>query len=250
MIALIDADVVAYRCAASCEPTKEKHEREPIDLAISRADELLYRILSDTQSEKYRLFLSGTENFRKYLYPQYKANREHLPRPAWLEPVREFLVTEWKAEVVSGCEADDGIGIAANEDTLICTNDKDLLQIPGLHFNFVTGEFHNLDEAQAALAFWSSMLLGDSSDNLPGIPGLGKVKSKRYLEGLSPKEMESAVRGLYSASGLDYVLHYKLYRIVRSEEELEERLNEAYKCKAEREATTEASSKENSGDLP
>lgn len=250
MIALIDADVVAYRCAASCEPTKEKLEREPLELAIRRADELLYRILSDTQSDKYRLFISGSENFRELLYPLYKANRKHLPRPAWLEPVREFLVTEWKAEVTTGCEADDGVGIAATEDTIICSNDKDLNQLPGAHYNFVKGEFFILDDYEAALAFWSSMLIGDASDNLPGVPGIGKIKARRNLEGLGPKEMENTVRILYGSSGLDFVLYHRLYKLIRSEDELEKVLDEARKCQAEREAAAKDSSKENSGEVP
>jgi 5'-3' exonuclease len=250
MLALVDADTIAYRCAASCEPTKIKPEREPLDLAIRRADELCYRILSDAQSEKYRFFLTGSENFRKLIYPEYKANRARLPRPEWLEPVREFLITEWKAEIATGCEADDYLGIYATQDSIICGNDKDLLQIPGQHYNFVTGNFLWVDDEAAAMALWSQMLIGDPSDNLPGIDGLGKVKARRRLEGLSPREMEDTVRSLYTACGRDFLLYHRLYRLIRSEQELEEILNHTTKRKGQRKELTEMGSKEDSGSLP
>lgn len=250
MLALVDADTIAYRCAASCEPTKIKPEREPLDLAIRRADELCYRILSDTESAKYRFFIGGTENFRKILYPLYKANRERLPRPEWLEPVREFLITEWHAEIATGCEADDYIGIHADENTIICGNDKDLLQLPGQHFNFVTGTFRWMDDAEAALAFWSQMLIGDSSDNLPGIDGIGKVKARRRLEGLSPQQMESAVRHLYGSSGLDFVLYHRLYRLIRSMDELEEVLNQTTERQKQGEIASEMGGQTDSDSLP
>jgi 5'-3' exonuclease len=250
MLCLIDGDIVAYRCAASCEPTKEKHERDPLDIAIARADSLLYRIVSDTQSTEYRLFLSGTGNFRKKLYPEYKANRERLPRPVWLDELRKFLVEEWKSEVTSGIEADDGIGIAAKGDFIICTIDKDLLQIPGQHYNFIKGEFFEMDERDSALAFWSSMLIGDAADNLRGIPSIGPARARKALSGLNPKEMEAFVRSRYGEAGLDFSLFYRLYRVIRSEEELKEVLDETEKREKQREAAAKSSSEENTGGVP
>src|SRR5271169_6718690 len=98
MISLIDGDIVAYRCAASCEPNKIKQEREPIGAAINRADELLHRILSTTATKEHRIFLSSDENFRKVLDPNYKANRIQ-PKPEYYNPIRHLLVEEWGAEL-------------------------------------------------------------------------------------------------------------------------------------------------------
>ncbi|MEM4379927.1 MAG: hypothetical protein QXL01_04485, partial [Thermoplasmatales archaeon] len=139
--------------------------------------------------------------------------------------------------------------IAADENSIICSIDKDLHQLPGQHYNFVKSEFFVIDENEAALAFWSSMLIGDASDNLPGIPGLGKVRATNLLKGLSPKEMEARVRSLYQDHGLDFFLHYRLYRLVRSEEELEEAWNEARKRQAEREAAAKAGGDKDTGNV-
>lgn len=215
--ALIDADVVAYRCAASLEPTRIKTEREPLELGITRADELVYRILNTTQAEKYRMFLGGSENYRKVLDPSYKSNRT-AERPRYLDDVRNFLIGEWGAEVCAGYEADDGIGIAATENFIICSNDKDVKQIPGEHYNFIREEFLVVDEDTASFNFWLSMLVGDATDNVRGVRGIGRVKGHRYLSACHPGQYLSRVRELYP-NGEEFLSNYNLLRILRSEEE-------------------------------
>lgn len=217
-IALIDGDVVAYRCASSCLVSKKAisnalelglpiPEPENERIAIARTSELMDRILAGVKTSEYRLFISGTENFRKLLYPEYKRNRDDLPRPEHLDAVRNFLVEEWGAEIAIGYEADDGIGIAhracqegADEGKcpIICSNDKDFRQLSGKHYNFVTDVHEMVDPYTASLAFWSHMLIGDTSDNVRGVDGIGPIKARRALEGLSAEEMEHTVRRLFS----------------------------------------------------
>ena len=218
ILALIDGDIVAHRCAASIEPTKIKPEREEASLAIRRADELLYRIITTLETDKYRVYLSGSENFRYHLYPDYKANRRNLPRPQELDSVRGFLAGEWNAQVCSGYEADDGIGIAAKEGFVICSIDKDFKQIAGTHYNFVTESIEEVDDGQAAYNFWAHMLIGDSSDNVRGVDGIGPVKARRALQGLSSKEMEATVMDLYGDRER-FFLNRMLLRILRSEDD-------------------------------
>lgn len=227
MIALLDGDILAWRCAASCEPTKSKLIREPESEAILRLDQLVYSILNDTAADKHRVFLSGSSNFRKVIYPDYKANRRDLPRPEWLDVCREFLVREWGAEITDGYEADDGIGIAADENSCICSIDKDLNQLTGQHYNFVTKTHYFLDDNEAQRAFWSSVLQGDRADNIPGIKGMGSVKANRALLGLDPKEMEDRVRSYYEDHRL-FLLNIKLLKILRSEQEYLDILEEIY----------------------
>lgn len=230
-VALVDGDMVAYRCAASCEPSKKKAaelgipfeelQREDVQVGIQRADELLYRINNTVEASECRIFLSGSENFRKILYPEYKANRLRLTQPAHLDAIRDFMVREWGATVCAGYEADDAIGIAHDpERTIVCSNDKDFRQLEGEHYNPVTDQFEVVDTETAALAFFAQMLVGDTSDNLSGVDGLGKVKSIRILSGLTPEEMYHKVLSLYG-DGDKFLLNYSLYRILRSEEEYE-----------------------------
>lgn len=220
---LIDGDIVAYRAAASCEPTKIKLEREPLDEAIFRANDLLYRIVDTCASSEYRLYLTGSGNFRKLLYPDYKANRARLPKPEHLDAVRELLVREWGASVCDGYEADDGIGMAHQEcpETIVCSIDKDLRQLAGEHFNFVKNEFEVVDSLEASRAFYTQMLVGDTSDNVRGVDGIGPVKAGRHLSGLTPEQMHSTTFDLYGDPGR-FFLNYRLLRVLRTKEEYEE----------------------------
>lgn len=219
---LIDGDMVAYRAAASCEPTKIKPERESLDEAIFRANDLLYRIIDTCASNEFRVFLSGGRNFRKQLDPQYKANRDGKPQPAYLDSIRELLVREWNAELCDGYEADDGIGMAREKcpESIIVSNDKDFRQLGGEIFNPVRngGEFEVVDSVEAARAFYSQMLEGDTSDNIRGVDGIGKVRAGRLLADKSPEEMHSIVYDLYG-DPRRFLLNYRLLRILRDEKE-------------------------------
>lgn len=234
-IALIDGDLICYRCAASCHPSKKKAldldvpfeelEIEPLESAIFRANDLLYRIVNTTQADQYRVFISGDRNFRKLLYPDYKAHRADIPKPVYLDPLRELLVREWKAEIVDGYEADDGIGMAHNEQSIICSNDKDFKQLAGNHYNPVKDEFEVVDSLTASYNFYHQMLKGDAADGVRGVDGIGDVKAKRALSGLTPEQMHAEVRRLYGDERR-FLLNFRLLSILRSIEDYWEIMNE------------------------
>lgn len=252
-VLLVDGDMVAYRCAASCEPTKTKLEREPLDEAIFRANDLLYRIVDTCASNQFRVFISGSRNFRKQLYPDYKAHRASQPRPAHLDAIRELLVREWEAEICDGYEADDGIGMAHDEHSIIVSNDKDFRQIPGEIFNPVKngGEFEVVDSIEASRSFYVQLLQGDAADNVPGVAGIGPVRAARILADCTPEEMHSKVFELYN-NPERFFLNYRLLRILRSRDEwddVERELNEAPVSEEQGQEPTEVSSTEDSTNL-
>jgi 5'-3' exonuclease len=107
--------------------------------------------------------------------------------------------------VVSGMEADDAIGIDATTaaKSLIVTIDKDLLMIPGYHYNFVTKSFSTVTTFEADRNFFQQMLSGDAIDNIPGIPMVGKIKAKKALAGAKTREeLEAIVRAEYKVHHL------------------------------------------------
>lgn len=200
MIALIDGDIVTYRSAASCEPTRIKPELEPLEAALLRADDLMKRILAETGADKYRVFISGDSNFRYDIDPNYKANRKDKPKPTWLQDVRAFLCTNWNAEICDGIEADDAMGIAqcagwipphqqGNYEvinyiptTTVCSIDKDLLQVPGNHYNFVTGVATFIDPLTGLKNFYQQLIQGDASDNIMGYDGKARPVIPKFLQ--------------------------------------------------------------------
>ena len=197
-IALIDADIVAYRTAATVE-------NDGPHIGCLRADILMREILDVNKAEKYKAYMTGNSNFRYQLYPAYKANRVGKPRPTYLKDVQAFLIKEWQVEMVEGAEADDYLGVEQADDTVICSIDKDLLQIPGKHYNFVKKEWTTVSEIEGWRNFYKQLILGDTADNIPGYDGKMRSKIPKFLlpeieaidECQSTREMYKSVMRLY-----------------------------------------------------
>jgi 5'-3' exonuclease len=194
MRALIDGDIVVYRAAASAE------KEEPW-IALARADQTILDILADTKADSYSVYLTGTSNFRREIAESYKANRPDS-RPTHWQACRDFLMSQHKAQIIEGKEADDELGIQQDKiggSTILCSIDKDLLQIPGKHYNWVKKEFREVTPEEGVKQLYLQSLIGDRGDNIKGVDGLGPVKAGRALEGLStPEEYYKACRELYN----------------------------------------------------
>ena len=224
-LVLVDADHIAFKAASSCEPTKLKPEREPEYAALGRAADICNRIGDRTQGTEFRFYLGGDKNFRKIIYPDYKANRADRERPLYLESARQYLVRKWGAIILTEpYEVDDRVAIESTEnpDAIIVSLDKDLKQLAATHYNFKTDIFEVVTEQMAAINFYTQMLVGDVSDNLAGIRGLGPVKAGRILSGCTPEEAHLRVLGVYKEHGQDFDLAYRLFRLLRSVEEWNE----------------------------
>lgn len=204
MKCLIDGDLVAFRCSAAAENDDE-------GIAKYYADRLIDDCITNTQSDSYELYLTGTTNFRNQIYPEYKANRLDVPRPRHLPYLRSYLV-ELGAVISDNCEADDLLGVAqcSQQGTVIASLDKDLLTIPGMHYSWeITGTskgvrwvkeavLQEVDHISALRWFYTQCLTGDVADNIKGVAGIGKVKARNILAGLdTEQEFFDAVREAY-----------------------------------------------------
>jgi DNA polymerase-1 len=220
MKALIDADIVAYRVACTLQ------EDDAEDFVYARAEDLVDQILVNTEATEYRLFLTGKNNFRYSIYPEYKAHRP-TEKPFWLEKCRQYLIATFNAEVIDGQEADDALGIAQTEDTIICSIDKDLLMIPGRHYNFVKDEFQEVTNNSGMRHFYMQCLTGDRSDNIKGIEKIGPKKAEKILAGcVTEQEMFNAVREAYS-NDEEFLMNGRVLWIRRKEnEDWKDRFNE------------------------
>lgn len=208
MLALIDADNVAFACAASAEDADLSH-------AIARTQSMLEGILMDTGAEQAELWLSGKNNFRYKIYPEYKGNRLDAWRPRWEKDVKAWMRdSEWQANTTDGIEADDMLGIRQLElssllssNSIICHLDKDINQIPGAHYNWELNRlgkcirekrkyFVTLEEGNRF--FWYQLLVGDTTDNIKGASGVGPKKAETLLESLRPDKWYQAIENLFS----------------------------------------------------
>jgi DNA polymerase-1 len=217
MQALIDQDLLCYRCAASAE-------NDDLNIALYRIDELLDNILNKTQATSYRAFLTGPNNFRKQIYPEYKANRV-APKPKHLKDLQDYSLEKLSAEFApESLEADDALAIYQTDDTIICSLDKDLLQVAGKHFSWeINGKgwsrpdtFLEQTELEGLRLFYKQCLKGDTSDNVKGIEGLGEKKASKLLADCSSNiEMFNQVRSLYGNDD-EFIMNASVLWILRS----------------------------------
>lgn len=195
---LIDADSLCYAAGfVANEPGQE-------NLACYQAGESIKRQLQDTQCNTYQLYLSGANNFRYAIYPEYKGNRVDMKRPIHLQAIREYLVGEWGATVTDGIEADDAVTIAQclGEDTCISHIDKDINQAPGRHYNPTKKQFYDVSNEEGMQHFFWQIMMGDKVDNIPGWDGKMRAKVPKFMEPM----MESLLETPQPEWMLEYIL--------------------------------------------
>lgn len=194
MTCLIDGDPLVYAVGFA---TGE----DPIENALHSIKLKLNFIMDRCNRNDCRIFLSPEKNFRNELTPEYKATRNPKGRPTHYQAIRDYLTEVWAAEIVDNIEADDALGLAQTDSTIICSIDKDLDQIPGEHFNYNKDHHYEVTYDEGMKFFWTQMLTGDRADNIRGIHRVGPKTAEKLLDGLSEHEMRCQV-------GLQYALHF------------------------------------------
>ena len=224
MLALIDGDILLYRIGFTTENETEEW------IPKHRFDDLVDSILNETQATNYQVWLSDSteNNYRRQYYPAYKANRVQ-PKPRHYQLLKDHAIANWGAAITPKQEADDALGIEQvkwNEDaasflsrynshqieathklkavppqTVICTIDKDLKQIPGQHYNFVKKEWDSVTEDEGRRYFYRQLLTGDATDNIQGCPKIGSARADKIIGSITTERelFECCRSGYYSA---------------------------------------------------
>lgn len=199
---LVDGDIIAYRAAFSVGDLGYPWEVE------AKVDDLMDYVIGETlvfsSGSDYTTYLTGKNNFRHDIAvtAEYKGNRKSSSKPAMLPDARRYLVESYRGRIINGQEADDAIAIEATRNdpdtTVVASVDKDMLQIPCWHFNFVTGAWTFVDEASGRKSFYKQILTGDAADNIKGIFKVGPVKADKILDGITEeKDLYEAVVKAY-----------------------------------------------------
>ncbi len=161
---------------------------------------MLRSLVKKYQPQRLAMVMDASgKTFRNDLYPAYKANRPPMPddlRPQ-LEYVKAIIPAMGIALVsVPGVEADDVIGTLAVEasrrdfHTLIVSGDKDFAQLVSARVEMVdTMKNTRLDADGITMKFGVPptrmidylALMGDSADNIPGVPGVGAKTAVKWL---------------------------------------------------------------------
>lgn len=179
---LIDGDMMVYRVGFACDD-------EPARVATETLDNYLSQIVLDL-SDHYAssiVYLTGKGNFRDEVAvtQPYKAGRSEKRKPVHKKLLRDFMVSEWNAEVVNGMEADDAIAIKATEldhKAIICSLDKDFRQVPCPMYDYTKKVLTAVKKDDAMRWLYKQALMGDRVDNIPGIYGVGPKKADKIID--------------------------------------------------------------------
>jgi DNA polymerase-1 len=197
-LVLVDGSSYLYRAFHALPPLTSS-KGEPTG-AVHGVLSMLYKLLNEYAPERVAVvFDAPGKSFRHELYAAYKANRPPMPDELRAQIATIIAAIEAMGIPVlrvDGVEADDVIGTlvrAAHEhgmDTVVSTIDKDLAQLVDAHTTLVnTMNDTTLDERGVREKFGVApeqivdylSLIGDSSDNVPGVPGVGPKTAAAWL---------------------------------------------------------------------
>jgi DNA polymerase-1 len=202
---LIDGSGYIFRAYYALPPLSRKSDGLPTG-AVSGFCSMLFKLLEDSRSDDSIhkpthfavIFDSAKKNFRNDIYSEYKANRTETPED--LIPQFEYIRKAVKAfslpsvELIN-YEADDLLAtyakkiVAAGAKVTVISSDKDLMQLVSEKIrlydpmkNKVLGEKEVFEKfgVKPHQVIDVQSLAGDSSDNIPGVPGIG-VKTAAEL---------------------------------------------------------------------
>ncbi|MBS0849798.1 DNA polymerase I [Citrobacter sp. JGM124] len=198
---LVDGSSYLYR-AYHAFPPLTNSRGEPTGAMYGVLNMLRSLIMQYQPTHVAVVFDAKGKTFRDDLFEHYKSHRPPMPDDlrAQIEPLHEMVkAMGLPLLAVPGVEADDVIGTLAQEaeragrSVLISTGDKDMAQLvtPAITLiNTMTNTILGPEEVVAkygvppALIIDFLALMGDSSDNIPGVPGVGEKTAQALLQGL------------------------------------------------------------------
>jgi DNA polymerase-1 len=200
---LVDGSGYIFRAYHALPPLTRKSDGLQVNAVLGFCN-MLWKLVAEMKADKPThlavIFDKSEKTFRTEFYPQYKAHRPDLPEdlrpqfPLIRDAVRAFEIPCLEQ---AGFEADDLIAtyarlaVEAKATTTIVSSDKDLMQLVGHGVTmYDTMKDKRIGPAEVMEKFGVGpdkvievqALIGDSSDNVPGVPGIG-VKTAAQLIG-------------------------------------------------------------------
>jgi 5'-3' exonuclease len=228
-VLLIDGDSLIYY---------EAFKDQSFEEASIGLNKRLIHMCRENNTNKYIGFLTKGKCFR-YKIAKSQGYKETRPteKPQLLYQLTDYLLNTLHFDVVDGLEADDLVVYWNNElkmRTTICSPDKDVLkQTPGRHYNYRwskdgRGSFVETTVDEAEMFLWQQVLMGDSTDCIPGLPGIGeKTAIKMLVEGVKKGSsyehtaLEAYIKQFGLAEGVSrFTETFKLVYMLRTPEDV------------------------------
>jgi hypothetical protein len=226
---LVDGDILRYEIGYASEVGWRAKTQKDESPPFSYVAEMLHQRLADISSacntmKKPRIFFTTGRTFRFDIATKkpYKGTRIEK-KPFHFDNLTVYLRDIMGAEEVTGIEADDRLAIehvSSNGETILVSRDKDLKQCPGWFYSwelnlqpswgpalitkegsltFKPGEGKRPAKLTGTGLSWfyAQVLIGDSVDNIPGLPATGPVAAFELLQGKTPADQLMAVQEAY-----------------------------------------------------
>ena len=197
-LVLVDGSSYLFRAYHGL-PKLESPSRHPTG-AIYGVLNMVRKLIRDEQPDKVAVvFDAKGKTFRNDIYPEYKANRPPMPDElrVQIEPLHEIIKAQGLPLIsIEGVEADDVIGTMSQQaveqgyEVLISTGDKDMAQLVNDNVRLINTMNNQILNKEAVVEKFQVRadqiidylaLMGDSSDNIPGVPKVGPKTAAKWI---------------------------------------------------------------------
>ena len=207
-LVIFDADSMIYTVAWKF---RDKNVKAMVTMHLNK---FISDVIINSGATHYIGFFGSHEvgdkpNFRFAVDPNYKLNRPATPDWVikWRPVLFEVMKSKWKFMGVDGMEADDACAIAAKyfksefDEVIVAACDKDLQQIPGItYYNYQKHEKFTINSFDAIMNLGVQVLMGDSTDNVKGLEGIGPKKAVGVLsECTTVAQIKWTIARMYAA---------------------------------------------------
>ncbi|HEV2614714.1 MAG TPA: DNA polymerase I [Gammaproteobacteria bacterium] len=192
---LVDGSSYLYRAFHALPPLMNAQGQQTG--AVYGVVNMIKKLRQDYQPEKMVvIFDSKEKTFRDELYSEYKATREAMPDDlrSQIAPLHELIKAMGiPLLLIHGVEADDVIGTLAKQShhpVIISTGDKDMAQLVNKNISLINTMNNSAMDEQGVFEKFGVhpdqiidylTLIGDTSDNIPGVPGVGPKTAAKWL---------------------------------------------------------------------
>ena len=216
---LVDGSSYLYRAYHALPPLTNS-KGKPTG-AVKGVINMMRRLQKDyPESTLVVVFDAKGKTFRDDMYSEYKANRPPMPDDLrmQIEPIHQIIqAMGLPMLIIDGVEADDVIGTLAVQATIIeqpvvvSTGDKDIAQLVNEHITLVNTMTNTLLDREGVVEKFGIppeliidflALLGDKSDNIPGVPGVGEKTALGLLQGIGG--LDAIYSRLDEVAGLEF----------------------------------------------
>lgn len=228
---LLDGDILAFRSVAV---HYHEIEWEPdlwtyhTDLTSAKAtmEGLVKKLTDKVEPDDVLVCITGAgQTFRHRLWPTYKGNRKQ--KPPGYRAFQDWLQERFTTYLRPGLEADDSLGILMTADDIVpglkvlWSADKDLGMIPGFHLGD-DGMVREVVPDEGAWFHAYQTLIGDTTDNYPGLKGFGPAKARALMDKHQghPVALWAAIQAQYEKAGFtreDMLVQARVARILTAD---------------------------------